>query len=149
MFAGVRNSYQIEKRYVHPATGQIIWGLMTASLERDANGAPRKIFGTLVDVSERKQAEAALRASETSFRTFFESAVVGMSVMDIATGTIEMNPALQRIMGQAERFLTPHEVVRLSHPDDAEEDRARFEQILAGEGITTAWRSASSCRAAR
>jgi PAS domain S-box-containing protein len=54
LFAGTRDTYQIEKRYVRK-DGTVIWGHLTASLVRDAAGAPRYAIGMIQDITERVQ----------------------------------------------------------------------------------------------
>lgn len=65
----------------HTATGEVSW------------------TGILLDVSQRKRAEAALRVSEATYRTLFETVPQGVVYHD-ATGAITAaNPAAQRILG--------------------------------------------------
>jgi PAS domain S-box-containing protein len=132
LLQGRRDSYQIRKRFVSAADGQVRWGLLTASLERDESGAPLTVLGTVVDVTESKAAEAALQQSEARFRAFFENAVVGMAVMDVAADSIEINPALQRMLRSPGRVLARRELVGLSHPDDTQEELDLFVGLLHG-----------------
>ncbi|MDX8152022.1 diguanylate cyclase [Patulibacter brassicae] len=60
MLAGERHRYEIEKRYVR-ADGRRIWILLSASLVRDEDGAPRYVIAQMQDITERKQAERELR----------------------------------------------------------------------------------------
>ncbi|MDV4342703.1 PAS domain S-box protein [Methanoculleus sp. YWC-01] len=59
MIAGARDSYVIEKRYL-TKEGLTVWGRMTASLLRDAEGRPHYAIGMLEDITDRKRAEEAL-----------------------------------------------------------------------------------------
>ncbi len=61
LLAGRRTSYEIEKRYVRQ-DGSQAWVLLTKSLLRDGQGAPLHFITQVLDVSERKEAEAQLRA---------------------------------------------------------------------------------------
>jgi PAS domain S-box-containing protein len=61
LLAGEIPSYRIEKRYLHK-DGAIVWGDLAVSLVRDDEGQPRYAVGVVVDVTERKQAEARLEA---------------------------------------------------------------------------------------
>jgi PAS domain S-box-containing protein len=79
LIAGKRDSYQIEKRYIRK-DGQVVWGLLTVSLVKDAQGRPQYGVGMAEDITERKRATEALRASETQFRTFIDMAPVAISV---------------------------------------------------------------------
>ncbi|MCA1593282.1 MAG: EAL domain-containing protein [Acidobacteria bacterium] len=54
------SSFQIEKRYVHKL-GHNIWVLLSASLVRSNEGAPRHLIFQIQDVSDRKQAEDHIR----------------------------------------------------------------------------------------
>ena len=61
LLAGDIPSYRIEKRYYHK-NGSVVWGDLAVSLVRDAAGGTRYIVGVVVDVTERKRAEARLEA---------------------------------------------------------------------------------------
>jgi PAS domain S-box-containing protein len=60
LIAGSRESYQITKRYIRK-DGQVVWGNLRVSLIRDSQGAPQFAIGMAEDITERQQAEAALR----------------------------------------------------------------------------------------
>ncbi|MDH3598616.1 MAG: PAS domain S-box protein [Candidatus Tectomicrobia bacterium] len=61
--AGVRDSYESEKRYCCK-DGKVIWGHVTVSLVRDDAGKPAFTIGLVVDITERKRLDAQLRQSE-------------------------------------------------------------------------------------
>jgi diguanylate cyclase (GGDEF)-like protein/PAS domain S-box-containing protein len=57
---GLRDSYPLEKRYI-TKDGQLIWSHLTVSLVRDLEGNPQFSIAMVQNITERKQAEAALR----------------------------------------------------------------------------------------
>ena len=56
---GQRESYALEQRY-RRADGEMVWGHLTASVVRDADGNPEFTVGMVHDVSDRKQLEERL-----------------------------------------------------------------------------------------
>jgi PAS domain S-box-containing protein len=99
---------------------------------RDEKGNIIGVIGFSVDITERKQAEAALRESEERFRTIFESAAIGISVADLEGRIIACNPALQRMMGCAADELIGKTFMEISHPDELEKNLELYSDLLAG-----------------
>ena len=60
LMEGKLDSYQIEKRYLCK-DGGLIWGQVTAVLERDEHGVPQSTISMIEDITERKIAEEELR----------------------------------------------------------------------------------------
>ncbi|MDB5310275.1 MAG: Blue-light-activated protein [Gemmataceae bacterium] len=87
LLAGDRNFFQMEKRYLHKS-GRVIWALTNVSLTRDGHGRPQLYIGQVQDVTERKRAEEALRASEARFRAVIEQATDAIFLHDPADGTV-------------------------------------------------------------
>jgi two-component system cell cycle sensor histidine kinase/response regulator CckA len=72
--------------------------------------------------------------SERRFRVLFDEAGIGISLLNLATGEVETNQALQLMLGRtAEQLCLPNEFDRLTHPDDREKDRIAFDRFVAGE----------------
>jgi len=57
--AGEIDHYRMEKRFTHK-NGRVVHGILDANLIRDATGKPLYFLGSVVDITERKQAEQAL-----------------------------------------------------------------------------------------
>jgi len=95
---GVRDISLIEYRMV-ARDGTVRWiegrGKIVAYGE---DGAPCRMVGTIVDVSERKKNEEALRKGQEELRVLFKILPVGISIMDKDRRILEMNPALERIL---------------------------------------------------
>jgi PAS domain S-box-containing protein len=87
-----------EYRYV-AADGRVVWVLDETILVRDESGTPLWVQGFLVDVTERKRAEAAIRESESKFRAFVETTEEWVWAMDVDARHTYSNPAVERILG--------------------------------------------------
>jgi two-component system cell cycle sensor histidine kinase/response regulator CckA len=79
-----------------------------ASVIRDSSGKPEKLLIVNRDITERKQAEKALRRSEASFRSLVEGAPYGIYRATPAGQFLQVNPALQRMLG----YESAHELLK-------------------------------------
>src|SRR5713101_481222 len=71
----------------------------TSSVIRNAKGEPEKLVIVNRNITKRKHAEEALRRSETSFRSMVEDAPYGIYRASPAGHFLQVNPALQRMLG--------------------------------------------------
>ncbi len=79
--------------------GILIDALVNAIAVKDKTGRLVGMQGSMKDISERKQAEEALRASEEKFRTMIEQASEGFALVDEECLVIEWNQAEEEIWG--------------------------------------------------
>jgi len=90
---------------------------------------------TLVDITARKQVEAALRRSEERFREAFEHAPIGMVIMEPDGRFTDINDAYCQMVGYSREELLGGEFTfqRLTHPDDLGHNLAEYDRLFAGE----------------
>jgi PAS domain S-box-containing protein len=75
------SAYSMEMRCIRKS-GALVWVRLYGSLARDEKGQPKYFIAALEDVTERKQAEAALQESEERFRNMADTAPVMIWVSD-------------------------------------------------------------------
>ena len=76
-----------------------IYALLTVTTRRDREGNIIGYKGTIKDISERKQAEEALRQSEEKYRNILESIDEGIYEVDLAGNFTFLNDSMGRIFG--------------------------------------------------
>jgi PAS domain S-box-containing protein len=84
-------------------------------------------------ITERKQAEARLRASEAKFRSYIEHAPMGVFVLDRAGRFVEVNDAAAAMIGYTQAEFLQRELAGVFAPGSVD-DGIRAFQALATEG---------------
>lgn len=99
----------------------------------DENGEIIGVVGVIVDVTENRRMVEALQESEARFRMIFEDAALGIDLIDMQGNIVETNPALQEMLGYSAEELTNMTFSDITHPDDREQSRAFFQELVNGK----------------
>ncbi len=101
---------------------------------------------TFRNITDRKQAEIALRESEERFRAIFEQAAVGIAKTALCGQFLRVNPGFCQIVRYAESELLQENWQAITHPDDREADREYVRLLLSGEIQTFSMEKRLSCK---
>jgi PAS domain S-box-containing protein len=112
--------------------GGLLWARLESAVAQDEDGTHvcRVVMSV---ITERKQAEEALRESEARFRAIFENAAIGIALVDMRGNLVESNPALQKMLGYNKTELAQMAFSQFTHPDDAKASRDLFAELCEGK----------------
>ncbi len=130
----VLTNYEMQMRR---ADGSAIWVLETVNLL--VEDGEEILEGTLIDISDRKRVEEALRASEANYRTLISHLDQGIFLKDRTLRYVTVNPIFCAAVGKSEDELRGKTINEL-FPESAltEESRASEERVLReGRAIET------------
>jgi PAS domain S-box-containing protein len=128
--AGEIASYRLDKRYFR-AGGEQVWVHLSVSIVRNAEGAPLHYVAQVQDLTERRAAEDALRASEARYRVLAEASE-DVTIQLNAAGVITYaSPAVRRY-GYEPDDVVGVAMTDMLHPDDIDRALANLAAVTAG-----------------
>lgn len=121
-------------RFSRHDTGELRYVEGNAYAQLDSDGKPGRLVGMNRDVTERRHIEEALKQSERVFRTVFDSAPLGIALIDPLTGRMEkVNSRYADIAGRSIEELKCISWTSMLHPEDAITEVDFIRQIEARE----------------
>ncbi len=119
--------YDLDHRIVRP-DGTVRVVHEQAELQYNDDGKPLRLFGTVQDVTEIREAQSELQFSEQRFRTAFNAGGAGMVISDHEGRYVEANRAFCEFVGYELDELQQLTSRDLTHP----EDRPVYDELRDG-----------------
>lgn len=129
IWAGKRDRFSIEKRYLHK-DGRVVWANLTVAVMRDERGRIMQQFALVEDITERHEAEERLRRSEARFRRFVENANEILYSLTPEGRFLFVSPLWTTRLGHPVDEVTGQPIERFIHPEDVGRFREFLQQVL-------------------
>ena len=84
------------------------------------------------DIDDLHAVEKLLRKSKAWSRSIFEGSTVGIALLNTNSVVIEVNPALERILGYSANEIKNIGISNITHIDDIENDSRLFDDLIEG-----------------
>jgi PAS domain S-box-containing protein len=117
--------------------GQII-DVLLSSTPLDLTDLSAGVTFTVLDITEFKRAEEALRKSEERFRMTIQRSPIGVGIVDDEGNLTDCNTALAEMIGYSKEELSSLSFEDFTHPDDLEREWQLIEELWDEE--TTQYR---------
>ena len=127
---GVRDGYAIEKRLIRK-DGSIFWSYLKVSAARADDGSIRYVVGLTEDITERKEIESEVRASEERFRALVEHSSDLIAILEKDGRLRYVSPSHRALLGYSDEELRSLNSLDFVHPDDIERVRMRMGEALS------------------
>ncbi len=123
-----RKGFDVELRIV-TAKKKVVW-VRSIGIPIVRNNKIVSLQGVFQDIDERKRTEDSLRESRELFRNIFESAAIGVALVDGNGKPILANLSLQNILGYTESELKHMHFADFTHPEDVDKDIQLYQELL-------------------
>ena len=123
--SATKEHYEFEYRMLS-ADGNEVWIHDIVNVVRDADG-PRLLRGYMIDITERKQAEEALRFSEQRYRMLVETMNEGVGVQDEHGVAIYVNDKFCELLGYPRKEIVGRPVTAFI----GESNRRLWEELMS------------------
>ncbi|MEO8356444.1 MAG: PAS domain S-box protein [Chloroflexota bacterium] len=140
--SGANPIWKCEHR-IRDRDGKIHWVFEAAVEIRDENGISGGSIGTYQDITERKQAEIELRASEERFRQLANNIEEVFWMTDAQSGKeLYMSPAAEKVWGRSLDYLMlePNAFINIVLPEDQPEVLHALQREKDGEKVELEYR---------
>ncbi len=114
--------------------GSTMWVRSHTRALRDADCGLVGYHGTVEDITGRRHAEEALKASEERFRSLVQHTTDLISIVDGDGRMLYMSPAIWTVAGYPAHQRIGEDAFELIHPDDRSHVVSRFQEILEKPG---------------
>jgi two-component system, cell cycle sensor histidine kinase and response regulator CckA len=136
LLTGECRTYTIEKRYL-TRSGEVLWALVNVSLVPAIEGEPAHLILGIQDITERKQTESALRASEERYRLVAQASKEVVRDWDLLTDQVIWDEGTGPLLDYraAELGTTADWWYERLHPEDRERVVGSLDSAI-GQGET-------------
>jgi PAS domain S-box-containing protein len=124
----------VEYRILTPRH-EVRWLQGAGIIQRNAQGEPERFIGVSTDVTERKQAEAALAARTDELHQTFNATATGLTRCSRNLHYIAANPAYAEIAGVPLRQIIGRPIIDVMGRGGFEKIRPYVERVLGGESV--------------
>lgn len=114
--------------------GRVMWFHVSMMPLKNSNGSVNTLLLNAWDLTERKQADEALQASEKRFRALIEHGQDNISLLNADGILLWESPSETHMLGYAHDEFKGHNIFDLVHPDDLKQVQAQFAEVLAAPG---------------
>lgn len=145
-FAADDGAYKVEHRIIRP-DGQIRYIAGRGQVSRSETGQPLTLVGVAQDITERKQAEMALKRSEEDFRLLLTSLSAHVYMTEVTNDGHYRNryisPKIEEISGYSVETITADWqfwATKMIHPEDQAKATIQAERLALGQDSDVEYR---------
>jgi PAS domain S-box-containing protein len=130
--AGEIDGYSMDKRYIRK-DGQVIYATISVKCVRREDGSVDYFVALVQDITERKRAEEARRASEERWRAIFENSAVGIALVGPSGHFTATNRAYQELVWYTDDELREMSFLDITYEEDRQAHQALSRELWQGK----------------